>query len=956
MNSNWGVTWMRTVLLGTMGALALGLSAAAQTPSRTASFTLSIPAAPLGDALNEFAQQTGLQVLFSSQLVAQLRGPRVTGSHTAEDALNQLLANTGLKFEFVNPRTVTIVTASNPSNSAPDVAPQERKNDAEKTQADNPETTNANDANTNTNTNRGETSVKHNGIFSRLATLLGICVSVSGTACAQRADAAGDPGVLEEIVVTGSRVITNGDSSPSPVTVVPTEDLFKANPGATLGEALNTLPAFAGSRGATSNPTTAGSAAGGNGAANQLNLRNLEATRTLVLVDGMRVPPTLFNGVVDVDIIPQMLVERVDIVTGGVSAVYGSDAVSGVVNYVINKKFNGLRANTSYGQTEYGDGTKFNAGLAVGANAGDRGHVEFSYEYRKEGGIDRRSDRDWLNQWGVTGAGTTASPYVLQSDLRQSGFPFGGLITTGALTDQVFKTDGVLSTFQNGTATGTSGIQIGGDGGYWDSGLVSQLDGHQIFGRYDHDLSDNVKAYLQIFGNLKTNSNIAETNQLSGVTLSRTNAFLPSQYQAQIPTTQTTFRLSKFLGSAPRVSTDADSDQWVYMTGLEGDVGGLGWDIDYTHGVSKLDTAMDNVINRQKRGAALDAVPGGSGNIVCNITLSNPGLANDCVPINVFGPTAASTAALDYITDTVYYSATTKMDDISGALSGSLFETGAGPVNAALSGEWRKVAFSSLSSARPTDLVNCTGIRFGNCTAGDTVNEVVFGETPGGISQTVWEVASEFDVPILRDKPLVDALSINGAARYTKYNTSGDYWTWKAGLSWELSDSLRFRVTRSRDIRAPNLYELFSPTSIVQIRPTDLLTGLSPTVSSIDRSNPGLKAEIGNTLTGGVVWKPISNLSFAVDAYKTEISDAITQIQGQTPTLQRACYDSGGTSPYCLQQVRPNGFSDTSPANVVQGWISRRINLSRVETWGVDFESNFSGSLFGRPMSLRMLA
>ena len=180
-------------------------------------------------------------------------------------------------------------------------------------------------------------------------------------------DAATPAAPITSIVVTGSRVIRNGDSSPSPVTVVSTDDLLTAKPGATLAEALNTLPVFAGSRGASSNPTTAGSAAGGSGSANQLNLRNIGATRTLVLMDGKRVPPTLYNSAVDVDLIPQAFVERVDIVTGGVSAVYGSDAMSGVVNYIIDHKFNGFKADASYGQSTYGDAGKRDLSLAWGA-------------------------------------------------------------------------------------------------------------------------------------------------------------------------------------------------------------------------------------------------------------------------------------------------------------------------------------------------------------------------------------------------------------------------------------------------------------------------------------------------------------------------------------------------------------------------------------------------------------
>ena len=153
----------------------------------------------------------------------------------------------------------------------------------------------------------------------------------------------------EPIVVTGSRIPKNGNNSPSPVTIVETGNLLASQPGANLADALNVLPVFSGSRGAGSNPSTGGSASGGNGSANQLNLRNMGITRTLVLMDGLRIPPTLFNGAVDVDLIPQMLVQRVDVVTGGVSAVYGSDAVSGVVNYVLDKNFNGLKAEASMG-------------------------------------------------------------------------------------------------------------------------------------------------------------------------------------------------------------------------------------------------------------------------------------------------------------------------------------------------------------------------------------------------------------------------------------------------------------------------------------------------------------------------------------------------------------------------------------------------------------------------------
>lgn len=786
-------------------------------------------------------------------------------------------------------------------------------------------------------------------------------LTLCGTAAAQTdspdaappKDAAPADAQITSVTVTGSRVIRNGDSSPSPVTVMNAEDLLTGKPGSTLAEALNTLPVFAGSRGSSSNPTTAGSAAGGSGSANQLNLRNIGATRTLVLMDGKRVPPTLYNGAVDVDLIPQLFVERVDIVTGGVSAVYGSDAMTGVVNYVIDRKFNGFKADASYGRSEQGDAAKSNLGLAYGAQLAPGLHVEAGVEHRKEGGIDRRSDRDWLNQVGVTGAGTLANPYVLQSNLRQKAFPAGGLISSGALAGQVFKQNGVLSPFVAGTATGTSAIEVGGDGGYWDSGLLSRLEGNQLFGRVDYDISKEVRAYGQVSGNLKTNTNFAETNQLNGVSLRRTNAFLPAQYQSLIPASQATFAFSKFMTDIDRIEADSDSKQWVYTAGLEGRLGGVKANVDYTHGVSKLDTVMHNVINRQKLAGALDAVTSG-GKTVCNITVTNPGLADDCVPLNVFGPNAASAAAIDYVTDDVNFASKTVMDGISAQVTGSPFDNWAGPVNTALSGEWRKTSFSSTSSARPTDLVNCTGLSL-NCTAGTPRTEYVFGESPQSVSQRVWEVAGEVDMPLLKDAAFAKKLDFNGAARYTSYDTSGNYVTWKVGLDWSVTDALRLRATRSRDIRAPTLYDLFAPQSQVNVRPTDTLTGTSPTVPQIDQSNPNLTAEIGNTTTVGIVWKAMPKLSFALDAYRIKISDAITTLSGSTAAFQSACYASGGTSPYCALQQRPKGFTDTSASNAVTTWINRSVNISEIETMGLDFEANYSARLFDRPMSLRLL-
>jgi len=779
----------------------------------------------------------------------------------------------------------------------------------------------------------------------------GIAHAQEGGTAPQEAEA---PAQEREIVVTGSRIVRNGDNSPQPITVVQTNDLLAVQPGANLADALNVLPVFSGSRGAGSNPSTGGSASGGNGAANQLNLRNLGITRTLVLMDGLRIPPTLFNGAVDVDLIPQMLVQRVDVVTGGVSAVYGSDAVSGVVNYVLDRNFNGLKADASMGISEYGDARQFDAGIAWGRNLGDRAHIEASYQYHDGTGILRRSDRPWMDLVGVAGAGTTANPFTLYTGLRQREYPAGGIITSaGALQNQVFAANGVLSPFVNGTATGTAALQVGGGGGDWDSSLLQPLESHQAFARFDYDFSDSTRAYVQFSGTFKRNENYAEYFRLNNVQLTSTNPFLTAAQQTALSAAGTTFRLRKTMSDSDRRQHSiSNSDQWMVNTGLAGDLGGFKWQLDYIHGRAELTTQVENNMNQQRLAAALDAVVGTGGQIVCQASIANPSTYGSCVPLNPFGPTSESQAALDYVFGTTNYNAVTTMDDVSGSVSGSPFDTWAGPLSVALSAEWRRVAFVATSDATSENFVNCTGIRY-NCTASQTMYFLTLPANPK-VSQTVWEVAGEVDVPLLKDSAL-GSLTVNGAARFTRYNTSGDYWTWKVGGDWELTDTLRLRGTWSRDIRAPTLYELFAERFVVNVVGTDLLTGQSPTIPSINGGNPNLKAEIAKTLTGGVVWKPAAGFSIALDGYQIEVSDAILAVNGGEPSFQAACYASGGTSPYCDLQRRPGSFSDTSAGNAWTAVYNGLFNISEIKTWGADLEFNYNGRLFDRPFAVRFL-
>jgi iron complex outermembrane recepter protein len=331
----------------------------------------------------------------------------------------------------------------------------------------------------------------------------------------------------------------------------------------------------------------------------------------------------------------------------------------------------------------------------------------------------------------------------------------------------------------------------------------------------------------------------------------------------------------------------------------------------------------------------------------------------NCVPLNVFGPTSASAAAIDYIIDDTLYVAKTTQDDITFDISGSPFANWAGPVQVALSGEWRKQTFRSTSDAQPTQYADCTNLRF-NCTprnavtgAGTILYRQTFPASPT-IQQSVWELAGEMNFPLLRDVPMIRSLDLNGAARYTKYQTVGSYWTWKLGADWKITDDLRLRGTLSRDIRAPTLNDLFAPTSVVIVNNADLKVG-SPApnpgqLPSVNQSNPGLTAEIGKTITAGLVYRPgfAPGLSFALDYYSIKIRDAITTVQGFQAVIQQGCYNQS-ISLYCDLIIR-------NASGAVTEWRVKPVNLSVVETSGVDFEVNYNGKLGGQPISLRGLA
>lgn len=810
---------------------------------------------------------------------------------------------------------------------------------------------------------------------------------------------------LTEVTVTGSRIITNGNDAPTPVTVITPDQVLATQP-TTLYQNLTDMPVFSGSRGASNGPvTTSPNAAGGNqpnGAVSSLNLRNMGPLRTLVLFDGHRVPPVSPDGLVDPSSLPQMLIRRVDVVTGGASAVYGSDAITGVVNFITDSKFDGVKTELQKGWAQHGGAGSNEAGIAAGTKLfGGRGHIEASFQRLHDDPL-YDFQRSWTKyRWTVQGNGTTV-PWQLRPYVTNATASFGGSIAcaSGANAGSVnpancpgqpnvgltFNQNGVWSPFDPGTRTGLTQtvVQNGGDGAYFDNvALQSAQTTDQFFGRFDYDLTDNVHAYVagtwnsnHVEGNIGT-----QRTFVPGVNVGACNAFLSAGYQAQLGCTaandgtagEPTFKFEKQIDPLNNYgigqNNRLENHNYYVLAAVNGRFGdGYRWEASYGHSQAELTVSGLNQ-NRQHIYASLDAaVDPATGNIVCRITLTNPTVLPGCVPIDPFGPTAASRAAVAYWFDTITNTTDNRMDDASVSLTGAPLRGWAGPIDMALSAEFRRLTMDLNSDSLPTDFLDCTGLRFKNCNPALPVHPNTFAPVSGP-NQKISEAAYELNVPLVGDGPvLLRQLSFDGAARYARYRNDPNSTavvsrtfsatTWKAGLIWDLSDTLTLRWTRSRDFRAPSLYDLYQP--IATGNTTNgidyLLGGAASSPRLKTGGNPYLDPEVGLTSTLGVVYRPTHDLSLSVDAYRISISNALYQLSGLSQVVQQACYASGGSSPLCQLQERADGsFTDTSPSNVMTAYYQRSVNIARQETSGIDMEANFHSRVRSRPLSLRGL-
>jgi iron complex outermembrane recepter protein len=524
--------------------------------------------------------------------------------------------------------------------------------------------------------------------FRKTPVALAIGFAVLGAQVGVAAEAADESEELAEVTVTGSRIQQAvGMSTPTPVASLSIAELQAMAP-ASITEALTQLPQFYNSATAE----TFGQSGGGffvTPGGGSLNLRGIGTKRTLTLLDGRRMVSATANGGPDINMFPDQMLKRVEAVTGGASAAYGTDAVSGVVNYILDTEFEGFRASAQTGFSDRKDGENNKFSVAVGHALSDKMHLLFSAGYSNQKEIIGYEGRDWYqgcglmqnnvpaNVNGTTGANNVAgnggfsiaTPRVVPGcNLHNTGITYDGLFTIAGRTYE-FQSDGRVIPFQNtrpaAGAAASSAVQVGGGGqnmALTDTTVLPSSSRKNVFTYLDYDVTDNLNVYVQgMYGQqtLRTFGRVGDfnTGPPQAITIFRNNAYLPASVAAIMDANAVTSLSMTRAGTREDWGSGsfANSNRTRVATmGFKSTIGGgflEGWNVDgyAQYGKNELDAAQEGGVRLDRIYLATDAVVDPvSGAIRCNVTLTS-GYAPDCVPLNVFGRGNASPGAVDWI-------------------------------------------------------------------------------------------------------------------------------------------------------------------------------------------------------------------------------------------------------------------------------------------------------------------
>ena len=645
----------------------------------------------------------------------------------------------------------------------------------------------------------------------------------------------------------------------------------------------------------------------------------------------------------DVNVIPTVLIRKIDIVTGGASAAYGSDAVSGVVNMFLDHEFEGLKTDVQYGQSRYDDIRQTGASIGFGkAFAGGRLHVVGAGDYTRNTGQASQDSRPWgrnnvavLNNPAFAPGNGQPQRLILPNSLL-SQMTYGGVTAVNShpsLRGREFLPGGVVRPFVYGTnvgstfMTGGGGVSVIGD-----ANILPELERSSGYGHVTYDFTDSTSMYVDaLYSRATAFADQLFNTDTGNLTIRRENAFLPQSVRdIMVANNLQTFQMGRLDTEAGVFDTDVTMEVQRYAVGLQGTfLGGWNWDVYTQFGRNRYEREDNNNRITANYSRAVDSmINPATGQPICRSTLTDPG--NGCVPANVFGQGSISDAAVAYYTGTSWLNQRQEQDVYAFEIDGSPFETWAGAVSTAVGAEYRTEAIVVDSDP----ISRASGWRQINA-------------QPLDGSYNVKEGFFEVGVPLLNQVPMAYLLDLNGAVRRTDYSTSGGVTTWKAGLNYEPIADLRIRGTVSRDIRAPNVNELFSGQNQGISPLIDPLTNTQRSVVQLTGGNPNLVPERALSYTFGTVYHPtwLPGFRISADYYSIDLEDAISALTPQQ--VVDGCYRQGQQS-LCDQITRDS----TGLLSLVEATL---LNTAATETSGLDVELGYSYDIAGGQLVARML-
>lgn len=766
----------------------------------------------------------------------------------------------------------------------------------------------------------------------------------------------------ERIQVTGSRILREGAIAPSPVTVISGRELVETG-AMNIGEVLKELPSLA----ATYSLANAGRSIGDAGLS-LLDLRGMGASRTLVLVDGRRhVASSAGTASVDTNSIPTAWLDSVEIITGGASAVYGADAVTGVVNFKLKKDIQGFDLVLSKGFAEDNPYDNHKALLSFGTDfASGRGNFAVAAEFSGQEGMnatERRAtqtsymsvenpdDGDYRNNDGVFIHDGIPDKITMPNAGWYDSATAGNFLLNGDW--YIFNQDGSVRLQDLGTTYGNiehcSNCEFLNLREYQD--LQPGFNRQNLNMKANFDLTDAINLfaeakYVRSKGSSEGQPSFFEYS--SAIQIYRDNAYLDNSMAALMDANGlSSIRIHRFQKDAGRRFEQNTRTTSRFVVGAQGELtADWGFETYLIHGETKLAQVNYNNLIRTNFAQSVDAIVDGNGNIVCRDATAR---ANGCVPTSLFGDEAINQGARDWFNTTSYSHSTIKQTVANASVNNSnIFELPAGFVGFSAGVEYRKEQSESVP-----DRFAATGATFLNAL------QYMRGEFD------VKEAFTEISIPLLADLPLIQDLAFDAAVRYAKYSTIGEATSWKTGLDWSLNSELRVRATYSEALRAPNISELFGPQNQTFFRVTDpcatverqsqnrvnncaaigiasdfQLNSPAATVDGLNGGNPDLQAEKSDSYTVGFVYQPafFRGFSLTADYWSIEIDNAISSILAQD-ILER-CVDSasGPNMQFCnLVQRDPVTQSLRKITSVVQNVAAQTASGVDVEL-GYDFD------------------